>query len=314
MAIDPIAEQLRKDTVQVCNNIFSYAPAIYDEWPEGDGKGNVFDMGSFKGSPDGKYPDNYGKWMDKWIETKENIKNNKKEHPAWCKYFITRVVMPRVKQINSKGKGRENARGGKAVISEADKDQKTYDFPVPGMVWFREKNPKVGKSKKGDNAGSGHVGIVIRVDYKNGQVWTCEGNAGSKVIIKKTPYEANFLNNYSCCYYPIWTETEESLREAADKDAGFKGAADTFANKVNSTPPSPGGNGTATSNGYNSTYPSSTSDPGTSSSEKQPFEIPYMTVAEATDYLKNLSNPNQGNGNGTTTGQLGIDALPQTQS
>lgn len=307
MAIDPIAEQLRKDTLAICKNIFKIAAPIYSEWPEGGKKGNVFDMGSFPGSPDGRYPDNFGKWMNKWITSN---KDTNQRNPAWCKFFITKVVMPEVCKINKNGSSRKNAGGGLAAISGSDKSQKTYKFPVPGMVWFKHKNPKVGKKATGNNEGSGHVGIVTKVDYKSGKIWTCEGNAGSK-IVKDKPKSPNYLNNFDCYYYPIWTETEESLREAADKEAGFKGAADAFINKVDSSKPNSDSIGAGTSAGSYSSYPSTSSSGGTSSSEKQQFQTPYMTVAEATDYLNKLYNPQlKEQENVDTKGTLNKDAIP----
>lgn len=298
--IDTIAEGLRNDTLKVCYQIarkeIDEGKGYHESW-NGQSGNNVYDMGSFEGAPDGEYPDNYGTYMKKIVKV---------QNAAWCKYFITKVVMPKVKQINPNGKGRENADGvkatGRAAISTSDKSQKTYKFPVPGMIWFKHKS----KSNK-NNEGSGHVGVVVDVDYNTGTIKTLEGNTTS--TINGNTWNIGQLKRQNAYFYPIWTEDEDSLRAAADKKAGFSGASESFENKLKNAKED---KSRAKHWSSNTNYPTSTSDNGTSSSEKQPFEIPYMTVAEATDYLKNLSNPNQGNGNGTTTGQLGIDALPQS--
>ena len=217
-------------------------------------------------------------------------------YDAWCKQFITKIVMPKVVEELPYGQGAEVAWGSAATQAGV----KTFDFPVKGMIFRRDPG--------GDGSKTGHVGVVISVNYKTGEIWTIEGNASESVA--KRSYKAGYLRTHGVNFYRMWEESETSLINSA----GGQGNVDSFRNAYKTSTDgstsneTPGGKKNFGKKATVSADGDGTSS--TSSSEKQPFEIPYMTVAEATDYLKNLSNPNQGEGNGTTTGNVPLTANP----
>ena len=220
---------------------------------------------------------------------------------AWCKQFITKVVMPKVIKELPYGDGGKVARWQNGYAKPDNLEGPNYDFPVKGMVYYR-------KPDGSDGSHSGHVGIVISVNYKTGEIWTIEGNASESVA--RRSYAAGKLRSQGAYFYRIWQESEKSLIESA----GGQGNVDSFRNAYkkskdgSSSNETPGGKKSF----GNSKVPDDADPNGYSSSGggvKEAFEIPYMTIAEATDYLKNIVNINKKENDASKEGSLKKDEI-----
>ena len=329
-----MSEAIRNQVVQIAQNELNSRKNI-GENVHGETWYNVFE---WKGVTGAEGDDNKGDYA-------ENKAKSGKQ--AWCKAFVVNCVAAKVSggtKLVSGGWARATGGtvgGPKKRITPDNytkyiSDYKEYahqiDFPVPGVVWYR---PPDGK----DGSKSGHVGVVVDVNYNNGYIITIEGNASEKLMSRKYTFgNLKFQNETQygvwdnnvigaptidgnskiqrgpfTSFYLMFDENIGSLKNSASKYGGVdlfykkyreakavKGSGIVVSNEPSKKPGKGGGTVVDPSN----TNTSSTSETGMSSSEKQQFEIPYMTVAEATDYLKNLSNPNQGNGNGSTTGSI----------
>lgn len=312
MADNAQAKKLRAAIVEVAENELSKqpkegAPKKYQQY--GLSSRVVYDRGVFideilnkENIQDIKQRKSRKKAIEEDIDNTSNYLSGFGVKNAWCKQFIVTICMPQAEK--KVGKTTRIANGGYAAMNykTITGEGPSYKYPVTGMIYCREGDDS------STNSTSGHVGIVVGVNYDSGSIITIEGNAGQSV--SKIEYTADKLKKQKAYFYRCWDEDDTSLIESA----GGQNNVDKFQNAVNNAPDTKNIYGKTLKGNKN--YPSnssSTSDPGTSSSEKQPFEIPYMTVAEATDYLKNLSNPNQGNGNGSTTGSIPTTSIP-TQS
>ena len=313
MAIDAAAKKAREDTVKIALAEMSKGQ---DEVVGSTTHHGIFDRGKIKAG------DNTGKYLNPKknnlnLGNRDDLGNNN----AWCKFFITGIVMPQVN--TSCGK----IASGRLALAQGIEVTNSLDFPVPGVVWYGQ--PTGSADDKKDNVGSGHVGIVTSVDIKGKKIHTIEGNAGNEVTTRTytfgylkwrknngLPYnikgkdgtiKQSIPTNNRKSFYKIWKESNDSLKEEATKLYGgpdvFKKAWDSA--KEDSMGHKSGGN----SNNTNTSSTASTS--GTSSSEKQQFQTPYMTVAEATDYLNKLYNPQlKEQENVDTKGTLDKDAIP----